>query len=329
MLKVGSLLEDQLDYPLVGREAELEDMRAELASETWRILHLWGGGGIGKKALLRAFCRRVPRLRSLWLRLAHPEELGCEVWVETAGTGERFASRLDDLPERLCALGTNPEWRLLIIDDFHAWAPLFNWMRRMLLPSLPATVRVFTASRSPLGLEWTREAPWSHALRQFQLQPLDQRASLQLLESLGLEDGETRHTVSRAARGLPGALVRLGLDARSFGLAHVQSARYQRQFCSALAHELLSETALTDADLDLLDAATLLWDFNLDSLSQVLAQPVGTSAFQSFCSHSFVEAAAMGWRVSEPVRHWARRAMLAEAYRAQLPLGFDRPEPAR
>lgn len=314
MLTVGDILADQLHHPFVGREAELQAMRAELTSGDWRMLHLWGGGGTGKTALLRAFLQQGPWPRALWLRLAHRDGMGYEVRVEpAAGAGASFASRLDELPERLCDVALGPEGHLLIIDDFNAWAPLFDWLRQVLLPALPATVRVCTASRSPLGPDWTREAPWSHVLRQLQLQPLDQRASFQLLRALGLEDFETCHTLCKAACGLPGALVQLGRDALIFGLAHVQSTPYQRQFCSALAQELLREAALTDAELNLLDAATLLWDFNLDSLSQVLEQPIGISAFHRFCTHSFVEAAAMGWRISQPVRHWVRRAFMYRA----------------
>lgn len=73
-------------------------------------------------------------------------------------------------------------------------------------------MRLCTASRAPLDQAWTRDPLWSQVVRQLELRPLDQVASFQLIEALGLDHFETCHYLARTARGLPRALQTLCRD---------------------------------------------------------------------------------------------------------------------
>jgi hypothetical protein len=124
---------------LVGRERELESIAAELAAaDPVAAVYLYGPAGIGKTALLREATARAVEAGSSLL------------WID----GRDIAPVPDQLDD---ALGTAPSERprpLVVIDSFEHVEALGGYLRRVLVPSLPAGGAVLIASRRAPGAEW-------------------------------------------------------------------------------------------------------------------------------------------------------------------------------
>ena len=143
---LGELLAARRRRCFVGREAELELVRAALAAAEppFSVLWLTGPGGIGKSSLLDAIAEEV------------------------AATGEVVVVRLDgrDLPPspravldglraglgapRGDAAVAAPEGRLVLrLDAYERLGGLDDWVRTWLLPRLPASALTLIAGRAP------------------------------------------------------------------------------------------------------------------------------------------------------------------------------------
>ena len=114
------------------------------------------------------------------------------------------------------------------------------------------------------------------------MQPLDQIASFHFIKSCDIHDFETCHYLAKTAKGMPLALRKLCEDTKQEGIDYVKSKYYKRHFYDYLSHYLLQGMKLNDAELDILDAASLLWNFDIDVISHLLGDPIRTHRFGSF-----------------------------------------------
>jgi hypothetical protein len=125
---------------LVGRERELERLAAELAA-TDRVgaVFVHGPAGIGKTALLREATE--PGVRS---------SESAVVWID----GRDIAPVPDQLEDALGGVPPKHERPLVVLDSFEHVEALGGYLRRVLVPSLPAGSAVLIASRRAPGPEW-------------------------------------------------------------------------------------------------------------------------------------------------------------------------------
>ena len=314
---------DRLDAEwFAGREAELQKMEAEALRAEWRMVHIHGVSGLGKTALLNQFCRTHPHIACFRVELQRPSgsERGSPgeyaVLVERfiPGASETwFTTGLEELRNRLRSIAEAGSPTVLIFDSFDDWKPLHEWLRNRLFPSLPVSARVFAASRFPLEAWWTREAGWARAIVELELRPLDQITSFRYIESYGIRDFETCHYISKFARGLPIALRKLCEDTMEAGIEQVRSNAYKKQFFDLMSRHLLQGMPLDDAELDLLDAAALMWNFDIDAISRLLDTQVSATSFRKFCELPIVEPTASGWRIINVARFWFRKEFARRA----------------
>lgn len=172
---------------LVGRDAELDKIEAELAT-AGRVgaVYVHGPAGIGKTTLLREATERAA---------AAGYEL---VWID----GRDIAPVPDQLED---ALGSRSEGGrpLVVLDSFEHVEALGGYLRRVLLPALPPDAAVLIASRRAPGPEWAdREEAGFLPLA---VAPLDLAASTEVLRRRGL-DGEGAEQARDWAHGNPLAL---------------------------------------------------------------------------------------------------------------------------
>ena len=201
---LGELLAARRRRCFVGREAELELVRAALAAAEppFSVLWLTGPGGIGKSSLLDAIAEEV------------------------AATGEVVVVRLDgrDLPPSPRAvldglragLGApqgdaadapvEPAGRLvLLLDAYERLHGLDDWVRTWLLPRLPASALTLIAGRAPPGAAWRADPAWRALLRVVALRNLGPAASRAYLRACGV-DAAAHGRLVETSHGHPLAL---------------------------------------------------------------------------------------------------------------------------
>jgi len=182
---------------LVGRERELGSIAAELAA-TDRVaaVYVHGPAGIGKTALLRQVAERAAAAGSSLL------------WID----GRDIAPVPDQLEDALGAAPAERERPLVVLDSFEHVEALGGYLRRVLVPSLPAGAAVLIASRRAPGPEWAPRGGDGDFVA-LGLEPLDPTGSTEVLRRHGVV-GPAAERARDWARGNPLALELAAASAR-------------------------------------------------------------------------------------------------------------------
>ncbi len=177
---LGEVLATRRRRRFVGRSGELELVRTALAATEppFSVLWLTGPGGIGKTSLLDAIAELAQEAGgSSVVRLDGrdlPSSPGALLHVVQAALDEPVAA---------------PEGRLvLLLDAYERLGALDDWVRRSLLPGLPATALTVVASREPPTPAWRADPAWRELLRVVALRNLDPDESRDYLRACGVEE---------------------------------------------------------------------------------------------------------------------------------------------
>lgn len=178
---LGDVLADRRQRRFVGREAEMELVRAALAAEEppFAVLYLHGPGGIGKTSLL-----------SVLAELA--EDVGATVvHIDGQGVAARPDAAMDvvrrspdiEITAGEGRIGTTSGRRIVIlVDAYERLSALDGWVRDDLLPRLPPDAVAVIAGRSPPSPAWRADPAWRDLLRVVSLRNLDPDACRRYLE---------------------------------------------------------------------------------------------------------------------------------------------------
>ncbi len=187
---------------VVGRERELGLLQGWLAESGPFVLWVHGVAGVGKTTLAVAFGRRARAagwsVTLLDCGTTEPTErglltvLGGAVGLENA-TAESIANRLAELPPTV-----------LILDRYEVFRLMDTWLRQVLVPRLPASVRLIVAGREPPVSAWL-SSPLLDGVRLLPLERLEEPDALQLLGDLGIDQPLARR-LNRVTRGHPLAI---------------------------------------------------------------------------------------------------------------------------
>jgi hypothetical protein len=195
MAKLGDVVDDVRWRGFVGRAVELASFDDALTGRSpRRVLFVHGPGGVGKTTLLlhlRSRARRAGRA-AVYLdgRELDPSPEGFVHAVQAAGTG------------------TDTDAPVLLVDGYEQLGPIDGWLRRDLVPSLPADGVVVLGGREPPAPAWRGDLGWRAVLAVHQLDNLDDAESAALLERAGVV-GSDREPIMRLGRGHPLALALL------------------------------------------------------------------------------------------------------------------------
>ncbi|AJY74683.1 AAA family ATPase [Paenibacillus beijingensis] len=315
MVRIQDLMKKKEEEWFVGRTRELAIMRKELATdnENWRLVHLYGPGGIGKTSLLRSFVRETsvetvmitgeefhtPNnfLEQLRIRL---NEKGWELSESKAAVGAAA------LAEFLNQEAISRQGLILFIDSFEECKTIEKWLRDNWLPLLSVHVRVCTAGRYPLESDWLRAPGWNDLVYNLRLGPLNRSATYRYTKSRGILDYYTRDSIERFSKGIPLALT-LACDAvLQYGPDVLRESSLQRQIIHSLCSILLQD--IKDSfEKQLLDVSSIFWRFDQEMLEEVSGQEISDEAFHKFCCLPFIILSDQGgWSVVDAVREWIK-----------------------
>src|SRR5829696_73947 len=174
---------------LPGRDAERERLLALVTAERPLFACVHGIAGIGKSALLRAFAcdarRHGARVLEFDCGAFEPTERGF-----LGALGEELGTEPPALGELAARLGDGRV--VLVLDGYEQGRLLDHWIRRRLVPALPAGARLLIAGREE-PTAWRRS--FGELAISLRLGTLAPGAARELLARAGLEG-------PAAARGL-------------------------------------------------------------------------------------------------------------------------------
>lgn len=204
---------------MVGRTADLRQLRHALTEGAPAVVHLHGLSGIGKSVLLAAFAEEARSAGATVLSLEcgsiEPTERGA---LQEIG---RMLGCMPHLATVAAALAVKPAPVLLVLDTYERFVLLDTWVRQNLVPSLPARALVLLASRLPPSAAWTEAPEWQGLFSSMLLGTLSDDEATALMDRLDVPH-ETAASIVRSAAGHPLTLTLAARAALSNPSANVQ-----------------------------------------------------------------------------------------------------------
>lgn len=256
--------------------ARLDDVLAGAGGH--RVVFLHGPGGIGKSTLLREAGRRASA-RGFAVRVIDGRDI-----VPVPGDIEAAVGDLDT--------GSPP---LLVFDSYERMAGADGWLRRTLVPALPAETVVLVAGRRPPAPEWFRDG-WERIVLEIELGPLPEDEARAMLRAQGIADRDADDLVAWA-RGWPLALS-LGAEAASAG--PVDLDRHPDVLRGAVSRVARAE--LEQGNLDVIGVAAVARSCDARLLADVVPDVDPDTAMTWLQQLAFAEPVRGGVSLHDAVR---------------------------
>ncbi|WP_027084836.1 AAA family ATPase [Cohnella panacarvi] len=292
----------------VGRTDELQALTAILSSNRpeWTNIRLHGPSGIGKTALLKRF-ETTQDAATLCLYadcsgFGSAEELFFELGVQLSRNGfgdepdipgKSSGVKLADTINRIGNTGKRSV--VLLLDAVEEDEPLARELRSWYL-LLDSRIAVVTAGTTAANA--SSSGVWHRLQQRIRLSPLSYEEQAAYMRSHHIHDQRLQDAISRFAGGVPMALelaierIRRGYDQQDL-----------LSLCSILVGHLLRhiDQPLT---YKLIEASSLIPEFNQESLSALVEQELSAFDFNAFARLPLIQVTDNGWTLSDPFRTW-------------------------
>jgi hypothetical protein len=267
----------------VGRGAELELLERCLDDDqSASVVHVHGPGGIGKSTLLREFERRA-NARGL----------------ETFFVEGRELPPMPDALEAVLAAARERERPVVLIDTYEQMSALDGYLRRGLLPSLPARSVIVIAGRGAPDPGWFAGG-WEEVSTELELGRLADDEALRLLAGRGLADDRAPAVVDWAD-GSPLALALAADTAAADRLWTPAQGEDKPEMVRSLIRRLV-EAELGKVGFSALGVAAIARVTTVELLRAVIPDGDPEAAYALLNSLSFSEPLADGLTLHELVR---------------------------
>ncbi|MGC8628162.1 MAG: BTAD domain-containing putative transcriptional regulator [Acidimicrobiales bacterium] len=308
---------------LFGRDEHLGQLLEWLGTPTTKALVLTGVPGVGKSALLGAFCRELAHQgrpfavvdghrsaaapASIWQALGASDHTGALEWAER-------------------------NHAVLVLDNFDDIGPLGQYLADDFLPQLGKRARVVVATRSLYRHTSTWGSYGRGFLRELELPSLEKDAALEYLASRGVTDSNVAaRLVGRA--GLTPLALSLAADlVTELAPGSAWSSRHWHYLNTRLLEEWLHDVP-NDSLRELVSSASVVREVDQDMLGALAGRPVTRDEMTSLArlpgtrmtegglriNDDFRRLLAedLNWRAPDRARQLRLRAL--EEYQARLP----------
>lgn len=291
----------------VGRRRELEMLHATIAGDQTFVVYVHGVPGIGKSSLMSRFAAEVREAGANAVTID-----GRSIEPTDRGLLDAIASELGAGPATLETLLAQLEQggrrTVVVIDNYEVLRLADTWLRMVLVPRLPDTVRVVLAGREPPVAGWLAAPDLEGAVEVLYLEPLEPASAMDVLKAEGVE-GVRAEAAARVARGHPLALRLAAAAARERPHIPIEEA--------AAARVIDELTRLYMADVSdpiarrALEASAVVRRMTMSLLTGMLPDIEPEDAFDRLRSVPFGEVRQDGLMVHEAVKSALSRSLHA------------------
>ncbi|UUZ81905.1 hypothetical protein LJK88_46500 [Paenibacillus sp. P26] len=269
------------------------------------IWNLYGTGGVGKSTLLQVFRLIAKQKGACFLSLDSGDFNHTAHDLCTALYKQVQGAAMESDPQTLLeatvtAIHELCEHRKVILafDTFEEWTGLETWSREHLLKWLPDKVLILIAGRHPLKGTWLLSPSWRERILPLPIQHLNREDSFDYLQRCGFSQVEQMEKMWFQSKGHPLALSLMAATQSASGPSVRETGMNWFHDIAALwLKEVPSETLRK-----LVEAASVLRQFNQEMLTYLLEDEVATDLFESLTRLSFVQQSERGWKIHDLMR---------------------------
>lgn len=316
---IGGHLKSVKQESFVGRQKELQQFEDTLLGRCaeWKILNVYGPGGIGKSSLLDAFRRCAEQHNTFYLYLDAKDLQGSpQVVIDKLNQALALADTTpgDDLDMAMASLYHIADSRpiALVIDSYEAVGELNRWLREAFLARLPNGSALVIAGRYALNELWQDHDSWCKIIEPMPLTDFDQQQSSEYLKLQGIDNPRTIEQAWRYSQGHPLALNLIALVVNREGDTAIDDIPDRPDVINKLVHRWLREID-DEALRTLVEAAAVVRTFDQDLLSSISEQQINALVFEDLISCSFVRHHHNGWALHDLVRDALVRSQRARS----------------
>jgi hypothetical protein len=300
-----------------GREAELQliNEQVKMNRKQWNVLHFHGISGIGKTAILLRFKQISSEHHVVYFRPEHEietveqflnvlsEQLANQKVLSNDVLQAKTPPQLTtQIIHQLNKISNQKPPLILLFDSLEHWKPITKWLFESFIPHLSADIRLISAGREPLEEKWMHANAWSLLVKNVTLKPLNKENVREYLNTVGIDDSVLKREIVNLSSGIPFAmkLCSQWVDERE---PQIETADF-KQIIRALCQRVFESIGLTASERSLLEAASVVGQFDMELLSSIMDETLSYKVFDKFCEMPIIMKRAEGWSIYEGIGNW-------------------------
>lgn len=295
-------------YPFVGRLKEKQWIHLQLdqADFNFRVLNVYGTGGIGKSSLVEYF-RWAAEMRNVPFLLLDSRDFSHTPAGFSLKLLESSKFRLDDKSHvvetawnKLNRLAV-PDRLIIAIDTYEEMLDMDFWLRTSFLPGLSGRALLVLSGRYRLSDDWNAWPLMRKSIHFMPLEAFDLQTSADFAELHGIKaipQIERLHTISN---GHPLTLSLFVQKPEIIQEFYDEESTELAETLKKISSRWLREIPSPGLQV-LIEAASMIRIFNQESLESMLQTPVDPADFDRLTALSFVKRSRRGWFIHDGLR---------------------------